>query len=110
MALKLINEIVSIIDSAIKGTESKDVGTGSESVFHSQPIIPHLSIPNGQGNEALEWYSKYLSATIFEKAYADDGKRIIHSVIKMSNGSIVFICDVKFIQNTCFIAHTQIKK
>ena len=43
----------------------------------------------------MDWYSKYLSATILEKAYADDGKRIIHSVIKMCNNSIVFLCDVK---------------
>ena len=113
MALKLIDEIISFIDSALneQNTKPKDVGTGSESLFHSQPIIPHLSIPNGRGTEALEWYSKYLSATIIEKAFADDNKRIIHSVMKMSNDSIVFLCDVKHTYNHhIYSAHIQAKE
>ena len=74
-----------------KKEQTKEENKASE--FIKQSCIPHLTITDNRCQQALDYYSKIFDGKIIEKKMADDNKRIIHSQLRLSNGTVLFIVD-----------------
>ena len=49
-------------------------------------VTPYLTIREGRGAEALEFYSCAFAGEIIERTYAEDGKRLLQASLKLNNG------------------------
>jgi PhnB protein len=54
------------------------------------PIIPHLTVNNGLA--ALDFYERAFGAKVVSKQTADEGKRLVHSVLAL-HGGYFFVYD-----------------
>jgi PhnB protein len=52
-------------------------------------ITAHLTIRDGKGAEAIDFYSKAFGAEEIGRHMADDGKRIMHAHLKLNGGSLM---------------------
>lgn len=52
-------------------------------------VTAHLTIREGKGSEAVEFYKKAFGAEEQLRHLADDGKRIMHSHLKINGGSVM---------------------
>lgn len=52
-------------------------------------VTAHLTIREGKGSEAVEFYKKAFGAEEQLRHLADDGKRIMHSHLRINGGSVL---------------------
>lgn len=52
-------------------------------------VTAHLTIREGKGSEAVEFYKTAFGAEEQLRHLADDGKRIMHSHLKINDGSVM---------------------
>lgn len=78
-----------------KGWEIKRMSESDEksSQCLNQSCIPHLTITDNRCQQALDYYCNVFNGKIVEKKMADDNQRIIHSQLRLSNGTTLFVVD-----------------
>ena len=57
----------------------------------SQPLIPVITVSHAR--DALDYYAKYMGATIISTDETSDG-RLLHSEMKLPNDAIIYVKDV----------------
>jgi len=55
-------------------------------------LTPYLTIRNGRGQEAMDFYARAFGETELFRNLADDGKRLLHCRLSI-NGALVFFSD-----------------
>ncbi len=56
-------------------------------------VTPYLTIKGGRCGEAIDWYVKVLGAEEVFRGPAEDGKRLMHSYIKLNSGAVLMSDD-----------------
>lgn len=51
--------------------------------------VPHLTIREGKGQEAITFYQKAFGADEVMRHLADDGKRVMHAHLKINGGTVL---------------------
>ena len=52
-------------------------------------VTAHLTIPDGRGGEAIDFYKNAFGAQEEMRNLADDGKRLMHAHLKVNGGSLM---------------------
>ena len=52
-------------------------------------VTAHLTIPDGRGGEAIDFYKSAFGAQEEMRNLADDGKRLMHAHLKVNGGSLM---------------------
>jgi PhnB protein len=55
-------------------------------------VVPYLTIPDGRGAEAADFYKKLFNATETVRMPAEDGKRLMHAALDFFGGTL-FLSD-----------------
>lgn len=56
-------------------------------------LIPYLTITDGRGKQAVDFYKAAFGATEVERHDADDGKRLLHAHLKINDGTLMLSDD-----------------
>jgi PhnB protein len=56
-------------------------------------VIPHLTIGGGKAKDAVDFYTKAFGAEETMRMPAEDGKRLLHSHLKLNGGSLMVADD-----------------
>ncbi len=58
-------------------------------------VVPYLTIPNGRGAEAVDFYKTLFNAAEERRMPAEDGKRLMHCQLHFAGGAVYLSDDFR---------------